>query len=924
MASIGNLDVNINTSGVASGVADLNKLTAAGGRAESAVEALADATQALGKAAPAAGAAAKALKDVGNAAAGAGGAAQTLNNALSGTGAAAQKAAGNFGTFAAGQKLSAYQTQQLSFQLNDLFVQIASGQSPLTALIQQGSQLNGTFGGIGGTLRALASVFTVTNVAIAAAVVAVGGLGFAYYKGSQQSDDFRKAVLLTGNAAGVTEGQFNSLAETIAASTRTTVGSTRDTLQALVESGRFTGQTLEAAAAATQGLAKITGESTDKIAASFVKGSQSVGTFAQNLNDQYNFLSATQLDYIKTLADQGREQEALSKTFEALNARIGTVGSSTGILGGIFNKVKTDALNLADAIASIGRADTTEGTIAKLEKQLAGLGKASANPALAATQELRTQLQGQLDTLRQTAKEDQARASASAQRVQSERAATAFLELQDKYGNAAARRDKERAVVLEKAKAAGKDVNSAEVKSLLAEVDRRNKDPKAAGGGAGKARTDAAAAAREALEDIKAAGQAQLDEFQSQDRILEANRAALLIRDKAYYDEKVRIATAGINAQIATLQKENQFLGSRTLTGADDSDRDRQITQNEAKIASLRAQRITQVKVLRIQEQAAAQQTVNATADARAAAEQYLAVQQRGQDLTLRGLALSDREQQAIQAVAAIRERYESQRQSLAGDLRRNQITQERYDSELATINEFQTKAIASYTSYYDRTVQLAGDAGIGASRAVANYFDGAANVAKQTEDLLTTTFSGLEDALVTFVSTGKLNFKSLATSIIADIARIQIKAAAVSLFKDTNILGSIGGAFNPDGGLGSVVSSLFGGGRAAGGPVDAGKLYQVNERGPELLNVAGKQYLMMGGQSGSVTPNGGGAGSGGVNIVNQTQGRIDQAHVTRMDDGQMAIVLQQAEDRIIAGLRDPNGRANGAVQASFNVQPKR
>lgn len=44
-------------------------------------------------------------------------------------------------------------------------------------------------------------------------------------------------------------------------------------------------------------------------------------------------------------------------------------------------------------------------------------------------------------------------------------------------------------------------------------------------------------------------------------------------------------------------------------------------------------------------------------------------------------------------------------------------------------------------------------------------------------------------------------------------------------------------------------------GARALGGPVSAGGLYQVNERGPELLSVAGKQYLMMGQQGGAVSP---------------------------------------------------------------------
>lgn len=43
---------------------------------------------------------------------------------------------------------------------------------------------------------------------------------------------------------------------------------------------------------------------------------------------------------------------------------------------------------------------------------------------------------------------------------------------------------------------------------------------------------------------------------------------------------------------------------------------------------------------------------------------------------------------------------------------------------------------------------------------------------------------------------------------------------------------------------------------RATGGPVSAGNFYEVNERGmPELLNIFGKQFLMMGGTSASVQP---------------------------------------------------------------------
>jgi phage-related minor tail protein len=53
-------------------------------------------------------------------------------------------------------------------------------------------------------------------------------------------------------------------------------------------------------------------------------------------------------------------------------------------------------------------------------------------------------------------------------------------------------------------------------------------------------------------------------------------------------------------------------------------------------------------------------------------------------------------------------------------------------------------------------------------------------------------------------------------------------------------------------------------GNRELGGPVNSGSLYRVNERGPEVLTVDGRQYLMTGGQGGQVTPTTPASGSGG------------------------------------------------------------
>lgn len=61
-------------------------------------------------------------------------------------------------------------------------------------------------------------------------------------------------------------------------------------------------------------------------------------------------------------------------------------------------------------------------------------------------------------------------------------------------------------------------------------------------------------------------------------------------------------------------------------------------------------------------------------------------------------------------------------------------------------------------------------------------YFETIKDFGKQTQDAVTSAFKGMEDALVKFVLTGKLNFKDLARSIIADLTRIAIRAALLNM----------------------------------------------------------------------------------------------------------------------------------------------
>ena len=129
-----------------------------------------------------------------------------------------------------------------------------------------------------------------------------------------------------------------------------------------------------------------------------------------------------------------------------------------------------------------------------------------------------------------------------------------------------------------------------------------------------------------------------------------------------------------------------------------------------------------------------------------------------------------------------------------------------------------------------------------GVNKALNNYIDTVTNAAAQSERLFTNAFKGMEDALVSFVQTGKLDFKSLANSIIADLIRIQIQNSIMKPLAQATSGMSLSGMFSS---AGNFLSGLF---KADGGPVAGGQPYIVGEQGPEWFVPNG---------AGSIVPNG-------------------------------------------------------------------
>ena len=261
-------------------------------------------------------------------------------------------------------------------QFTDIVTSLQGGQAPLTVLLQQGGQLKDMFGGAGNAARALGGyvVGLINPITIAAA--AVGGLAVAYTLGAKEAEGYSKAIILTGNASGVTASQLGGYAQAISAVSGTQ-GKAAEALTAFVAAGVAGGESLKRYAAAAVDFEKATGTAVGETAKKFAELGKSPLEAIVKLNESTNFLTVDIYKQIKALEAQGRTTEAVKVAQDALAANTETASkkiiTNVGYIESAWKNVLGAIKGVADATLNVGRATTQQEQIADKRGQVSSL-----------------------------------------------------------------------------------------------------------------------------------------------------------------------------------------------------------------------------------------------------------------------------------------------------------------------------------------------------------------------------------------------------------------------------------------------------------------------------------------------------------------------------------------------------------------------
>ena len=643
----------------------------------------------------------------------------------------------------------------------------------------------------------LLSFTNLLGLALNPITIGIGLLGFAAVKGAEQVTALSTALASTGNSAGTSADELETLAQKIGDSGVRT-GVAIDALTKLAETGKFTADQITEIGTAASEFADVTGTAVDKVVQEFVKLQGDPVKASVELNNQYHYLTLAVFDQIDALAKQGdtvAAVDAAEKAYaDSLKTRADDIKESLGYVQRAWDAIKDAASSAWNAMLGVGKQQT-------LEEQLAAAQKAAADQepvlfgefgqtgvAQSQAQQRVRDLEAQI-AARKAQEAKQATDAATQQQGIAGRQVIDRLEQEfDKRTKLTKALDEEAAA--EKAlAAAGKPVSQQEHAQLVADINKRytQKTPGAAGI-PGAIENQQVKQIQDQLKEIQ-------DAYKTTQADLNSQHQAGLVSDTSYYSQEKALNDKHLSDLLDNYAKQIAALKQGTP-----GETAKQRIDDQTKINALQTQATNAItdylktySTLSSAQTAADTKRITLAQDYEKHLEDQLDQRKAALDVDIQAMGMGAREAALLKANVEAQKEYNSAVEKTLNTYASSRKTpddQATRDQNLAGQKKLLTDTVAANADAYEKMTKAQEDWAAGAKKAWQDWADNADNLNTEVGSVTTTAFNGMTDSLTTFVTTGKLSFTSLADSIIKDLARIAVQ------FAESQALQAIFGAF--------------------------------------------------------------------------------------------------------------------------------
>ncbi|WP_089629661.1 phage tail tape measure protein [Escherichia coli] len=599
---------------------------------------------------------------------------------------------------------------------------------------------------------------------------AVYGLGKAWYDGQKEGDEFNRQLSLTGHYAGVTAGQLWTLSRAISGN-GITQHAAAGALAQVVGSGAFRGNDIGMVARAAAQMERSVGQSVSDTINQFKRLKDDPVNAAKALDNELHFLTATQLEQIRVLGDQGRSSDAariaMSALAEETGRRTADIDNNLNALGSTLQTLSDWWRQFWDAAMNIGREDSLDEQISALQEKIQ---RAKRFPWTNASTTVEYDQQ-QLDALKERKRQqDLQDAKEQAERNYQEQqkrrnAENAALNRMNETEAARHQRELARINAMQYADQAVRDA------AIQRENERYEK--------AIKKKTPAT----RNDEATRLLLQYSQQQAQVEGQIAAARQSAGIATERMTEAHK----------QLLALQQRISDLAGKKLTADEKS----MLAHKDELVQALT---LLDAKQQELQKQTALNDLKKKSIQlASQLAEEERALRQQ-HDLDIATTGMGDKQRQRYQSQFSLQQKYQQQREQLERDSKqKGTYGTDEYRNAEQTLTDSLNRQLNENRRYWQEQELMQADWKKGAMRAFQSFTENADNAAGTAEQLFNTAFSSMGNGLATFCTTGKLNFKSFTSSLLSDMAKIMAQMAMMQAVK------GVGSAL----GLGSVLGSL-------------------------------------------------------------------------------------------------------------------